>query len=75
MKIHLSSAEVTQKLTSKPKEQLEKKLPGSSQPQDLGSISYKDTETNESTQKIQSVETTSSIVTEKFEAGAKSTTK
>ena len=64
----LSSGEVSQKLTSKPKEKLEKKLPGSSQPQDLGSISYKDTETNETTQKIQSVETTSSIVTEKFEA-------
>ena len=58
----------SQKLTSKPKKQLEKKLPGSSQPQDLGSISYKDTETNETTQKIQSVETTSSIVTETFEA-------
>ena len=64
----LSSSEVSQKLTSKPKEQVEKKLPGSSLPQDLGSISYKDTETNETTQKIQSVETTSSIVTEIFEA-------
>ena len=64
----LSSGEVSQKLTSKPKEELEKKLPGSSQPQDLGSISYKDTETNETTQKIQSVETTSSVVTEIFEA-------
>ena len=64
----LSSANVNQILTSKPKENSEKKLPGSSQPQDLGSISYKDTETNETTQKIQSVETTSSIVTEKFEA-------
>jgi len=64
----LSSGEISQKLTSKPKEQLEKKLPGSSQPQDLGSISYKDTETNETTQKIQSVETTSSVVTETFEA-------
>ena len=60
----LSSGEISQNLTSKPK----KKLPGSSQPQDLGSISYKDTETNETTQKIQSVETTSSIVTETFEA-------
>jgi tol-pal system protein YbgF len=67
----LSSGEFTQKLTSKPKEQLEKKLPGSSQPQDLGSISYKDTETNETSQKIQSVETTSSIVTETFEAEQK----
>jgi tol-pal system protein YbgF len=64
----LSSGEVIQTLTSKPKEQLEKKLPGSSEPQDLGSISYKETETNETTQKIESVETTSSIVTEIFEA-------
>jgi len=64
----LSSGVLDQKLTSKPKEQLEKKLPGSSQPQDLGSISYKDTETNETSQKIQSVESTSSIVTETFEA-------
>ena len=64
----LSSGVDSQKLTSKPKKQLEKKLPGSSQPQDLGSISYKDTDTNETTQAIQSVETTSSIVTEKFEA-------
>ena len=68
MENSLSSVEVTQKITSKPKEQLEKKLPGSSQPQDLGSISYKDTETNETSQKIQSVETTSSVVTEIFEA-------
>jgi len=65
---YFSSGEFSQKLTSKPKKNLEKKLPGSSQPQDLGSISYKDTETNETTQKIQSVETTSSIVTETFEA-------
>ena len=64
----LSSGEVNQKLTSKPKKQLEKVLPGSSQPQDLGAISYKDTETNAKTQKIQSVETTSSIVTETFES-------
>ena len=63
----LSSSGLSQKLTSKTKEQLEKKLPGSSQPQDLGSISYKDTETNETSQKIQSVDTTSSVVTETFE--------
>ena len=63
-----SSGESSQKLTSTAKKQLEKKLPGSSQPQDLGSISYKDTETNETTQKIQSVETTSSVVTETFES-------
>jgi tol-pal system protein YbgF len=64
----LSTGEVNKKLTAKPKKQLDKKLPGSSQPQDLGSISYKDTESNETTQKIQSVDTTSSILTEKFEA-------
>jgi tol-pal system protein YbgF len=64
----LSSGEGSQKLISNSKKKLEKKLPGSSQPQDLGSISYKDTETNEITQKIQSVETTSSVVTESFEA-------
>jgi len=67
----LSSSEASQKLTSKSKEKVEKKLPGSSQPQELGSISYKDTETNETTQKIDSVETTSSIVTEKFEGEQK----
>jgi len=63
---YVSSGEVSKKLTSKPKKLLEKKLPGSSQPQDLGSISYKDNENNEANQKIQSVETTSSIVTETF---------
>ena len=56
------------KLTSKSKKKSDKVLPGSSQPQDLGSVSYKDTESNQTTQKIQSIETTSSIVTETFEA-------
>ena len=46
-------------------------LPGSSEPQDLGSVSYKDTTTNETTQKIESVETTASIVTETFQAEEK----
>ena len=41
-------------------------LPGTSQPQDLGSVSYKDTSTNELTQQTQSIDTTSSIVTETF---------
>ena len=49
----------------------QKNLPGSSQPQDLGSISYKDTNTNEASQKIQSVETTATIVTETFQAEEK----
>ncbi len=43
-------------------------LPGSSQPQDLGSISYKDTSTEDKTQQTQSIETTATIVTENFQA-------
>ena len=46
-------------------------LPGSSQPQDLGSISYKDTTSNETTQKTQSIDTTATIVTETFQAEEK----
>jgi len=46
-------------------------LPGSSEPQDLGSVSYKDTLTNEESQKIQSVETTASVVTETFQSEEK----
>ncbi len=45
----------------------EKILPGSSEPQDLGSISYKDTETSSTNQQTQSIDTTSSVVTETFE--------
>ena len=46
-------------------------LPGSSEPQDLGSITYKDTETEETTQKIQSIETTATVITENFQAEEK----
>ena len=63
-----SSLEGNKKVASKSKEQVKKKLPGSSEPQDLGSISYKDSENNQTSQQIESVETTSSIVTETFEA-------
>tara|TARA_B100000575_G_C23121902_1_gene649370 strand:- start:985 stop:1989 length:1005 start_codon:yes stop_codon:yes gene_type:complete len=58
-------------LSSKPKVDKKKTLPGSSQPQDLGTISYKDTETSETSQQIQSVETTASIVTETFDSEEK----
>ena len=54
-------------LSSKPKVEENKMLPGSSQPQLLGSITYKDTETSETSQKIESVDTTASVVTEIFE--------
>ena len=46
----------------------DKILPGSSQPQDLGSISYKDTKTNETTQQTQSIDTTATVVTEIFKS-------
>ena len=49
----------------------DKILPGSSEPQDLGSVSYKDTETNLSTQETQSVESTGSVVTEEFRSEEK----
>ena len=49
----------------------EEELPGSSQPQDLGSVSYKDTATNETTQQTQSIETTATIVTETFQSEEK----
>jgi tol-pal system protein YbgF len=65
-----SGVNLTQQ-TSKPKTDNNKALPGSSQPQDLGSISYKDTETSETSQQIQSVDTTASIVTETFQAEEK----
>ncbi len=67
----LSSAGTDKKITLKPKKQLQESLPGSSQPQDLGSISYKDSETEETTQKIQSVDSAASIVTEIFQAEEK----
>ena len=66
----MGSADNIKSLTKKPIQD-DNELPGSSTPQDLGSISYKDTETNETTQKIESVETTASIVTEAFQAEEK----
>jgi len=69
---NISSGEITTKLTSKPKiDSKSEILPGSSQPQDLGSISYKDNETSETSQQIQSIDTTSSVVTETFQAEEK----
>ncbi len=67
----LSSDGSTKKITKKTKENNEESLPGSSQPQDLGSISYKDTATNKTTQQTQSIDTTASIVTETFQSEEK----
>ena len=67
----ISSGEITEKLSSKIKKNSNEVLPGSSQPQELGSISYKDTETSETSQQIQSIDTTGSVVTETFQAEEK----
>jgi len=65
------SADGNKKITSLPKEETKKALPGSSEPQDLGSISYKDSETNLSEQQTQSIDTTGTIVSETFESEEK----
>ena len=65
------SVDANKKITSLPKEETKKVLPGSSEPQDLGSISYKDSETNLSVQQTQSIDTTGTIVSETFESEEK----
>jgi len=61
----------TQQLSSVLKKDKKKILPGSSQPQDLGSITYKDNEATSLTQQTQSIDTNASIVTEVFQAEEK----
>ena len=60
-----------QDLSALPKESKEKILPGSSKPQDLGTISYIDNETNSEVQQTQSVDTNASVVTETVQAEKK----
>jgi len=67
----ISSGGSLEKLTKKTPDKTNQVLPGSSQPQELGSISYKDTNTNETTQQTQSIDTTASIVTETFQSEEK----
>ena len=66
----VTTGEGTSKISKKMTDDINN-LPGSSEPQDLGSLSYKDTQTNETTQQIQSIETTASIVTETFQSDEK----
>ena len=67
----ISSGGSLEKLTKKTPDKTNEVLPGSSQPQELGSISYKDTNTNETDQQTQSIDTTASIVTETFQSEEK----
>ena len=67
----LSSGEGDKKITFKPKKKLQESLPGTSLPQDLGSISYKDNETDKTSQQTQSIDGAATIVTEEFETEEK----
>ena len=67
----VSSDVTANRLTKKTNNEQMEVLPGSSQPQDLGSISYKDTATNETSQKTNSVDSTALVVTETFQAEEK----
>ena len=66
-----SSGDGIKKITKKTEDGSDKILPGSSQPQDLGSISYKDTATQKTSQQTQSIDTTATIVTETFQSDQK----
>ena len=58
---NLEGEDTDKKVSSK-----KKVLPGSSKPQDLGAVSYKSAETSELAQQTQSIDTTGTVITEKF---------
>ncbi len=60
-----------EKLTKNFNKEKKETLPGSSQPQDLGTTSYKDTVSNETSQETRSIDTTAAIVTEAFQSEEK----
>jgi len=66
--ISLEDEKVTLNSNTDNKKQI---LPGSTEPQDLGSVSYKDMASKTDTQETQSIDTTSSVVTENFIAEEK----
>ena len=68
LEVGISSDNDKKKITTNNENEL---LPGSSQPQDLGSVSYKDITTTESSQQTVSVDTTATIVTETFQTEEK----
>ena len=67
----LFSEEGREKLTKNFTKEKKETLPGSSQPQDLGATSYKDTVSNETSQETRSIDTTAAIVTESFQSEEK----
>ncbi len=71
LEVSLSPGDVSKSVEKNNLDKETDTLPGSSEPQDLGSISYKDTATNEATQQIQSIDTTGTVLTETFQAEEK----
>ncbi len=63
-----TNSESTSKRITEKTPDINDELPGTSQPQDLGSVSYKDSTSSEKKQKTQSIETTATILTETFQA-------
>jgi len=59
------------KLTTDITADKEKILPGSTQPQDLGTVSYKDMTNESESQSIQSIDVTKTVVTETFQSEEK----
>ncbi len=67
----LFSQEDREKLTKNFTKEKKEILPGSSQPQDLGTTSYSDTASNKTSQETRSIDTTAAIVTEAFQSEEK----
>ena len=67
----ISSNSLTSSSTNETDTNKEKILPGSNQPQDLGSVSYKDMTDKSESQSIQSVDSTKTIITETFQSEEK----
>ena len=67
----LFSEEDREKLTKNFTKEKKETLPGSSLPQDLGTTSYKDTASNQTSQETRSIDTTAAIVTEAFQSEEK----
>ena len=67
----LTSLPKTEQILTSEKIKKKKLLPGSSEPQSLGEISYKDMTTSDDTQVIESVEQTEAIISEVFNSEEK----
>ena len=67
----LTSLPKTEKSFTKEENNQQKIMPGSSKPQSLGELSYKDMTTNDNTQSIETIEQTEAIISEVFNSEEK----